>query len=194
MIFPSRLETQEGNFNSIFPFSIGPSLQRYQQVFLAKEVLSAFRQEFITQILFRPDAIFGNAFSSIIPDIQINLSTTNAAPDRLSTTFANNVGNDDTVVFNRGPLSLSSIDTGGVVGPKEFNIIINLSTPFLFNFSHGNLLLDVRVFTGGFTTVFDAENTFDDCISRVFSNNVNASTGLADTIGLVTKFLTTCAP
>ena len=194
MIFPNRLETQEGNFNSVFPFSIGSSLQRYQQVFLAKKLVSASRQEFITHILFRPDAIFGNAFSSIIPDIQINLSTTSAAPDRLSTTFASNVGNDDTVVFNRGPLSLSSIDTGSVVGPKEFNIIINLSTPFLFNLSYGNLLLDIRVFTGAFTTTFDAENTLDDCISRVFNNNVNASTGFADTIGLVTKFLTTCAP
>lgn len=194
MIFPNRLETQEGNFNSVFPFSIGSSLQRYQQVFSAKEFVSASRQEFITQILFRPDAMFGNAFSSIIPDIQLNLSTTSAAPDHLSTTFADNVGNDDTVVFNRGPLSLSSIDTGAVVGSKEFNIIINLSTPFLFNLSYGNLLLDVRVFTGGFTTTFDAENTFDDCISRVFNNNVNASTGFADTIGLVTKFSTTCAP
>ena len=193
MIFPSRLETQEGNFNNIFPFNSGSPLQRYQQVFLASEIVFASRQEFITQILFRPDAIFGNAFSSIIPDIQINLSTTSAAPDHLSTTFANNVGNDDTVVFNRGSLSLSSTHTGAVTGPKEFNIIINLSTHFLFNLSHGNLLLDVRVFTGGFTTAFDAENTVGDCISRVFSTNVNASTGFADTIGLVTKFLTTRA-
>ena len=191
MIFPNASETQEGNFNNIFPFSIGPSFQRYQQVFLASEIVFASRQEFITQILFRPDAIFGNAFSSIIPDIQINLSTTSAAPDHLSTTFASNVGNDDTVVFNRGSLSLSSTHTGAVTGPKEFNIIINLSTPFLFNLNRGNLLLDVRVFTGGFTTTFDAENTVGDCISRVFSTNVNASTGFADTIGLVTKFLTT---
>jgi hypothetical protein len=185
------LETQEGNYNNIFPFCIGSSSQRYQQVFLATEFVSLSKQELITQILFRPDAIFGDAFSSTIPDIQINLSTTSAAPDRLSTTFANNVGNDDTVVFNRGLLSLSSADIGPVVGPKEFDIAINLSTSFFFNVNKGNLLLDVRVFAGGFTTTFDAENTLGDSISRVFNNNVNASTGFADTIGLVTKFITT---
>jgi hypothetical protein len=192
-MFLNSLETREGNFNNIFPFSIGSSSQRYQQVFLATDFVPPSRQELITQILFRPDAILGDAFSSIIPDIQINLSTTRAAPDHLSTTFANNVGNDDAVVFNRGALSLSSADIGPVLGPKEFDIVINLSTPFLFNFSKGNLLLDVRVFVGGFTTTFDAENTVGDPISRVFNTNVNASTGFADTIGLITKFVTTRA-
>lgn len=190
-MFLNSLETQEGNFNNIFPFSIGSSSQRYQQVFLATEFVSASGQELITQILFRPDAILGDTFSSTTPDIQINLSTTNAAPDHLSTTFANNVGNDDTVVFNRGALSLSSANIGPVLGPKEFDIAIKLSTPFLFNLSNGNLLLDVRVFVGGFTTTFDAENTFGDPVSRVFNTNVNSGTGFADTIGLVTKFVTT---
>ena len=192
-MFPNSLETQEGNSSNIIPFSIGASSQRYQQVFLATEFVSDSGQELITQILFRPDATFGDAFSSTIPDIQINLSTTSAAPDHLSTTFAKNVGNDDTVVFNRGPLSLSSANTGPLVGPKDFDIAINLSTPFIFNLSNGNLLLDVRVFTGGFTTAFDAEDTLGDPISRVFNTNVNASTGFADTIGLVTKFVTTGA-
>jgi hypothetical protein len=101
----------------------------------------------ITELRLRPDRSSGRAFTTTVANIQFNLSTTTRNPDGLSPTFANNVGFDDTVVFS-GPLTISSQFTGPPNGPKDFDIIIPLSTPFLYNPAAGNLLLAVRNFSG----------------------------------------------
>ena len=196
-VVPNNLETTEGSRNNVFPFNIrGPSRsQRYQQIYSASDFASFSEPELITQILFRPDGPFGRSFASTLPDIQINFSTTTVAVDSLSRNFADNLGSDDTVVFS-GPLSLSSANTGPVGGPKDFDIVIDLQTPFLYNPSVGNLLLDVRNFAGGFTTAFDATSIFGDSVSRAFtsisSGNVNSPNAAStDSLGLVTKFVTT---
>ena len=198
LVVPNGLNTSEGNDNNAFPFSIEgaqiPSM-RYQQVYGSSQfgALSA-TGEFITEIRLRPDAANGSAFAATLPDIQINLSTTAAAPDGLSATFANNVGVDNTIVFSRGPLTTSSGFTGPAGGPKTFDIVIPLTTPFFYNPTRGNLLLDVRNYGGGTTTNFDSDTTTGDSISRVLSNslgNVNSPTAnQVDTRGLVTQFTT----
>jgi len=192
VIVPSALTNVEGNTNNGFPFNLanfGLTSQRYQQVYSSSEFSGLF---LITDIEFRPDAGGGAAFSSTLPSIQIDLSTTTAAVDGLSSTFSANVGSNDTIVFS-GPLSLSSSFTGPAGGPKNFDIVIVLQTPFLYDPALGNLLLDVRNFGGGSTTQFDAENTFGDTVSRVTTNSnasgVNSPTAdLNDTFGLITSF------
>jgi hypothetical protein len=192
IVVPNAYEAFEGEISNVWPFDNPFNSMRYQQVFDA----SAFGQlapggEFITQIAFRPDAIFGDAFSTLFPDIQINLSTSLAGPDGLSTTFMDNVGADDTEVFARGPLFLSSADTGPV--PRDFDIVITLTTPFLYDPSAGNLLLDVRNFVPVSTTPFDAVEMMGDSVSRRFAfdvNDPNAIAGGGPTIGLITQFVT----
>jgi hypothetical protein len=189
-VVPNSLAAVEGNSNNGFPFNLGPfgeASQRYQQVYDASQFSGL---QLITDIHFRPDASTGAAFSSTLGSIQINLSTTSAVPDGLSATFAANVGGDDTIVFGPGPLTLSSAFTGA--GPKDFDIAIILTTPFLYDPSAGNLLMDVRNFEDGSTTQFDAEVTTGDSISRVFTSGtgVGAATGTVDTSGLVTLFTT----
>ncbi len=189
VVVPNSARTVEGGTNNSYPFNITPfglSSQRYQQVYAASQFSSG---GLITQIVFRPDAFAGSAFASTLPDIQINLSTTSAAEDGLSGTYANNVGADDSIVFARGPLTLSSAFTGPANGPKDFDIIITLTHPFLYNPALGNLLLDVRNFGAGTTTVFDAVNATGDGVSRVYNQNVNGTTGNPDSAGLVTGFV-----
>ena len=189
IVVPNSARTIEGDINNSYPFNItefGLSSQRYQQVYAASQFGGG---GLITQIIFRPDATFGQAFMSTLPDIQIDLSTTSAADDGLSSTYADNVGADDTVVFVRGPLTLSSAFTGPPDGPKDFDIIITLTTPFLYNPALGNLLLDVRNFGAGSTTSFDAVFTTGDGVSRVYNQDVNSGTGTTDTLGLVTGFV-----
>ena len=193
IIVPIAEDGTEGNANNTLPFDIAGfalSSERYQQIyaplaFPAGPIL-------ITGIDFRPDAGLGSAFSATLPSIQIDLSTTSATVDALSTTFANNVGADDTVVFAMGPLSLSSADIGPAGGPKDFDIHIVFTTPFLYNRANGSLLLDVRNFGGGTTGIFDAEGSLtQDAISRVFTSGnqtVSSTTGTADSLGLVTQF------
>lgn len=190
LVVPSVLENVEGNQGNIFPFSLGISY-RYQQVYSSSEFDST-DPVLITEIRFRPDFVSGSSFSTTLPDVQINLSTTGMAPDSLSSNFADNVGPDDTIVSD-GSLPLSSNATGA--GPLDFDIVIPLSAPFLYDPLGGNLLLDVRNFGGGAnTTAFDAEDTDDDSTSRVTTNfalgDVNSATAtLNDTWGLVTKFI-----
>ncbi len=193
IVAPNGNRNVEGNIDNGYPFNLDffsvPS-QRYQQLFDASQFSSIGAGGLITQLIFRPDAFTGSAFSSMLPDIQINLSTTSVSDDGLSSTFASNVGINDMVVF-AGSLSLSSAFTGPSGGPKDFDIVINLTTPFFYDPSLGNLLMDVRNFGGGSTTIFDAAFVQGDGVSRVGANDVNATTAdsdFIDTGGLITGF------
>ena len=202
VVSPSSLQNVEGDAYNSYPFNISNppnpatplNSQRYQQVYAATDFGSLSEPHLITRISFRPDATLGSAFASTLPDIQINFSTTTKAPDQLSSTFSNNVGADDTVVYNRGSLTLASAFTGAAGGPKAFDINIDLTTPFLYNPTAGNLLLDVRNFGGGTTTFFDAQSTIGDPVSRSYSvaAGVNSTTANGvDSVGLVTQFTLT---
>ena len=189
IVSPSTLANTEGDSNNGFPFNLqnfSLTGQRYQQVYNASEFSSIVVPSFITQIAFRPDAGSGGAFSTTLSNVQINLAVSNFASDALSATYANNVGANNTVVKS-GALTLSSAFTGPANGPKNFDIIINLTTPFLYT-PGTNLLLDVRNFAGGLTTQFDAD--LNSTGSRVFNtdNNVNAASGTPDSSALVTRF------
>jgi hypothetical protein len=169
---------------------------RYQQVFQSTEFSAFGGPALITQIAFRPDAVSGNAFSSILPSVRIDISTTSAAPDALSSTFASNVGADDRMVYS-GSLPLSSAFTGPAEGPKTFDIVINLATPFFYDPAAGNLLLDVRNFDGGSTTFFDVQLASGGSASRAFSTvtgSVDDPSGDADSTGLVTRFTASPVP
>jgi len=198
-VVPGFLQNVEGNFGNSLPFHLTvavPASARYQQVYSSSE-FAALGPIVITRIGFRPNAIdgsgsgVGSAFLTTIPSIQINLSTTSAGPGALSTIFAANVGSDDTVV-HRGSLLLSSAFTGPATGPKAFDISIPLTTPFLYDATKGNLLLDVRNFSNSETAFFDASFLPGDSVSRVSTNRAgNADSPVADfadTLGLVTQF------
>src|SRR5262249_40728325 len=121
-----------------------------------------------------------------LPDVQVDLSTTSAAPDGLSAIFANNIGADDTVVYS-GALPLSSAATGPAAGPKDFDIAIILTTPFLYDPTAANLQLDIRTLGGGSTVGLDAQFATGDSISRV-EGLVTDTSGSRDSEGLVTEF------
>ena len=196
VVSPNTLETVEGNSDNAFPFNIGGPSQRYQQVYASADFDAL--EQLITAISFRPDLSFGDPFASTLPDIQINLAYTNAAPDALSSTFADNISANDTIVFARGPLTLSSSDTPSDPlnpnSPRNFDITIPFTTSFIYDPSQGNLLLDVRNFGGGSTTQFDADNASGDSISRATnfgSGDVNSTMAANhDSLGLVTQFTT----
>lgn len=196
-VAPRDSSFTEGNSNNAAPFLFK---SRQQQVFEASEfTFPSVAELSITQISFRPDEIFGRAFSATIPNIIISLSTTNAAVDGLSTVFDNNVGSDATVVYS-GSLLLSSNFSGPLGGPKDFDITIDLQTPFLYKPTLGNLLLDVKNFSNNVDIpVFDAQDVLGDSTSRKWNDpDVNSPTSLlpddgnpnnyANSLGLVVKF------
>jgi hypothetical protein len=208
VVSPNALATVEGNKVNSFPFNLtGYSStlgnQRYQQVYSAAD-FSAFAPggELITNIAFRPAVGNGGAFTSTLPAIRIDLSTTTANPDGLASNFLANAGADNIIVFggtNGSPLALSSVFVGPTNGPKNFDIVINLTKPFFYNPAAGNLLLDVRNFGAGTTTFFDAYEALGDSISRGFtcagivdpacvSDVSSPSADVLQTLGLITRF------
>ena len=201
IVVPGVNTSTEGNSNLNAPFSRGAIATngRFQQVYSASEFTSFGGSFSITELRFRPNAqggSAGHAFSETLPAIQIDLSTTSAQPDALSTTFANNVGADDRIVFS-GPLTLSSAFTGPASGPKDFDIVIHLQTAFFYNPLLGNLLFDVRFPDGSgpdLGALFDAQNIVADSISIVLNDNAFSGGPATLTNGLVTEFVFVAVP
>jgi hypothetical protein len=167
LVIPTHYTTTEGlGGSSVLIHDI-----RLQNVYSSAQFSSA-NAVIIRELRFRPSAIFGSAFSATVADLQINLSTTDKAVDGLSATFADNVGADDTVVFN-GSVDLSSAFTGPAGGPKEFDIVIPLSTPFRYEPAQGNLLIDYRNRSGSTATFIDAG--VNNGASRAFALGANST-------------------
>lgn len=189
VVSPNQYTTTEGNENNSWPFNSYFPIQ-YQQVYNASEFSAITTPEYVTQIAFRPDPTYGFAFSTTISNIQISMSTSNYSANNLSTTYADNIGADNTVVHS-GPLALSSNFTGPVGGPMDFDIIIPFTTPFLYT-PGTNILLDVQNYSGGITTAVDAVYNAPS-MSRVLTDPETfpyqySATGGADGTGLITQF------
>lgn len=193
IVAPNALADVVGNQANSYPFPTTAWAEhlRYQQIFDSVEFSMLTGPSLITQIALRqPAQPFGNVFTSTIANIQINLSTTARSPDNLSLVFANNVGLDDSLVY-LGPLTISTANLGPQDGPKQFDAVINLQTPFLYDPALGSLLLETRNFTGG--SIFqaygyDAHYDPNDSISRV-GGLVDGDTALfSDTVGVVVRF------
>ena len=89
-------------------------------------------------------------------------------------------------------LAISSSDTAGPGGTRAFDILVNLSTPFTYDPSLGNLLLDFQRDASPLNPLgvsFDAQAQAADSISRAFGSRSSpiAEFGV-DTTGLVVRF------
>jgi hypothetical protein len=150
---------------------------RNQQVYDSSQFPSG--QIRIRELRFRPDSLYGQAFNTTIQNIQINLSTTAHGSDALSTTYADNVGPDDTMVVN-GTIHVSSTFTGPPDGPKNFDIIIKLDQTFDYNPAAGNLLVDIRNYSGSIASLLSGSGVTGEGASRL-GGNINDPVGFPDT-------------
>jgi hypothetical protein len=201
VVAPSSLLTQQGDTGNLFPI-LSPNPIRYQQVVdHAQFAGMAAGGEYITQIAFRVHSP-GIAFTANIGSLQINLSTTSKTPDTLSSTFAANVGTDDTVVFPAASVQFSTSVAGPVDGPQAFDLVITFTTPFHYDPSKGNLLVDIRNASGAThdpanDQQIDATSAFGDATSRVYNlGDANAATAgttgssfQMDSFGAVMRFI-----
>ncbi|MFO0804034.1 MAG: LamG-like jellyroll fold domain-containing protein [Gemmataceae bacterium] len=101
----------------------------------------------ITAIRVRPDGLLGSAQSINYANYRVRLSTTSQSGGSLSTNYAANTGSDMVTVYD-GALSLTTAFTGPSGGPKDFDEIVVLTTPFLYNPANGNLLYDLQTVGG----------------------------------------------
>jgi hypothetical protein len=189
VVVPNGYEIFEGNSGFGGPFNCagsGPSM-RYQQVYLGSH-LGRLAGKPITELRFRKDRFIIPGFqATTIPGVTIRLSSTAAAPDALSPTFAANLGADATTVFSGDLVLTSPLWRYGV---QELDIRLPFTTPFTFNPAGGkNLLLDVTVPDCAGTSPFDAVDGFSDAMSSVWATSATAPTAtVVHHVGLVTQF------
>jgi hypothetical protein len=203
VVAPNALRVQQGDTGNLLPI-LSPNPIRYQQVFDRSQFATfAAGGEYITQIAFRVHSP-GIAFTASISSLQVNLSTTTKTVDALSSSFATNVGSDDTVVFPPASVQFSTSVAGPIDGPQAFDLVITFPTPFHYDPAQGNLLVDIRNASGAThdpanDQEIDATSTSGDATSRVYNlGDVNAATAgttgssfQMDTLGAVMRFVST---
>jgi len=115
----------------------------------------------------------------------ISLSTTSATWNTLSSTFSSNIGADNTQVFS-----------GDLGQPWTFGktLSIILTTPYTYDPSKGNLLMDVHANTSTGDRVYFDYNDSNTIMGRVYAQS-GGTTGIVESSnGLVTGFSTTAVP
>ena len=193
IVTPNAQAAAEGNTGNSFPF--GSASHRYQQIYGAEAFGDLPGPSELKQIAFRPNGAntgiissnLGKAFSGVF-SMSVHLSTSSDTPDNLPSTFDAAHGADKTMVVSGA--ALSSGFTGPAGGPKDFDIVLPLQSPFVYDPAAGSLLMEVRIWgisgdTGGY---FDVQEAQGDSVSRSWAQDYNAGGGSRDTRGLVTQF------
>lgn len=185
---PGEYASSPGNFLQTGPFREHTTQApgRYQQVFAASEFAVIPDGGYITGFTLRRR---GNGwFEGDSSSFQITMSTTQTQPDSLSPVFALNTGPDPSVVFGPSELSFRAATSIGD------NRVVAFATPFLYQPSRGNLLMDLQNLSGN--DLFYDDRTPDagdsvyaigDSVSCVF-NVGNVTSGLVDSRGYIVQF------
>jgi extracellular elastinolytic metalloproteinase len=195
VVVPSHLAEREANGSNGFPFNLptnSAASMRYQQIYSHVELAEG---GMITALRFRRNG-GTEPFTAGGLDLQINLSQAATTVDTISAVFANNIGGGATTVYDSmidGPLTLTSTYYGEA--PYPFDIVIPLTTPFFYDPSQGDLLLDVLMRNAVTTEQFEfASAGTQTTMRRVFATDVNATVGSVDFTtnptyaGLLTQF------
>jgi hypothetical protein len=180
--FATSITVGGTNQLNVFPFGCGPTCAfpysgEYQQVYSSSVFSGPFT---ITQIAFETRAGISGSLSDTFT---LGLGTTLATAAAPGTSYAGNRRPDFTSVFS-GTVVVPSTGAG------TFDFIINLSTPFTYNPSNGNLLLDVNIASdttsGNGISFVAGTNTVD--VGRLFNIGGNGAATPQGNFGLLTQF------
>lgn len=191
LVVPQEADGVPGNSATQHPFGVSAECSdgfRFQQVIDGDVVGGAN----ISGLAFRLDdgqGVFGpQTYGGAI----IKLSSTLREPGNLSTTFADNPGTDETLVFAGDLILQGSVDANPT---NPFDLDIPINVPFQLR-SGSNLLIDVSVedCPPGVNNVFFDGDTRD--VERIYAMNRNSATADAPATpgGLVTLVVVSSPP
>jgi hypothetical protein len=124
----------------------------------------------LTGIATRPDASVKSARTIRLSDVELRLSTTSVKPNEQDWTFANNLGDDVTLVHD-GRFEGKQHGTGPADGPREFDYIIPFLRPFAYDPSRGNLLVDWQLSPHNAPLLLDGDSSVAEVGSEVASQS-----------------------
>jgi hypothetical protein len=173
VVVPNSLATNDGDGTSTS--TAGPASVRWLQIHDASQFAALSGPSFLTQFAYRPDTIVGQSGTRSLT-LQIYASTTSRSVGGLSTTFAENLGTNNTLVFD-GTVYLTTRNLPGPGNTRQFDYVFPFTTPFLYDPAVGNLVLDLQIVATGSAVTFDTVSG-DPAIGRVFAfGSSTAATG-----------------
>jgi hypothetical protein len=155
------------------------------KIFDASQFGALSGPSFLTQFAYRPDTIPGPS-GPRSATLRIFASATSRSVAGLSTTFAENLGANNTLVFS-GTLIWA---TGNLPGPgntRQFDFVFPITTPFLHDPAAGNLLLDMQFSANGEAIRFDAV-TGNPAVGEVINTSSSTATTGGPGVPKVTQF------
>ncbi len=174
VVVPNAQATNDGNGTDTS--TAGPASVRWLHIHDASQFGALSGPSFLTQFALRPDTILGQSGPRSLT-LRIYASTTSRSVAGLSTTFAENLGTNNTLVFD-GTVNLKTENLPGPGNTRQFDYVFPFTTPFLYDPSAGNLVLDLQIVANGSAVTFDTVLSGDPAIRRVFSfGSSTATTG-----------------
>lgn len=172
VVVPNSLATNDGNGSATSP--AGPASARWLHIHDASQFGALSGPSFLTQFAYRPDRILGESGPRSWT-LRIYASTTSRSIAGISTTFAANLGTNNTLVFD----GTVTVTTGNLPDPgntRQFDYVVPFTTPFLYDPAAGNLVLDLQIEGNGSAVTFDTVSG-DPAIGRVGVGSSIATTG-----------------
>ena len=186
LVVPDGLELLEGDFVTLSTPAPPNGFREQDLHVLAEFSTLPLDHDTIVSMAWRPDEGVTNPVNFEVDVFELRLSTTASAPGTLSETFADNVGNDETLVY-RGPIQFQT--EGHSEWPTLFDYHITFQKPFVYDRSQDtNLLVDIRMFhpIQGFPSL-DSHRGTNSSAHAVFAIDATAETALATGVGTSVK-------
>ena len=165
IVVPGTTEGDAREFCNRFP----PGGARSQDLYPSSDFSALAGGPYtIVSLAYRPDITVDRPRSWEF-DLELRLSTTQATPGAMSSTFSRNAGLDETVVYS----GLVEFSTDGIPPgmdqPHTFDYVIELESPFTYDPRMGNLLVDLffRPPSTGQVACFDSTASDADAVHTV---------------------------
>jgi hypothetical protein len=152
VVVPNAFATNSGNSPSTSP--TGNTSTRWLQIYDASQFTNALSgPSLLTQFAYRPGMTPG-ASGPRTWILRVHASTTSRSVAGISATFDDNIGTNNTLVFD-GTVNLT---TGNLPGPgntRQFDMVFPFTTPFLYDPAAGNLVLSLQFEASGSAITLD---------------------------------------
>jgi hypothetical protein len=145
IVAPNEFAEQDGDTSST-SISGNAGGTRIMYLYDASQFQSLSKPAYLTSFAWRPDQNVGPS-GPRTGTYKVFVSTTHQAPADFSTQFSDNIGEDNTLVFD-GTFTQSTENKPGPGNTRQFDYVFSFTTPFLYDPSAGNLVVDLQIAEG----------------------------------------------